>query len=208
MSAQPQPISESKFFATEEEYLATERQAEFKHEYFGGEVVAMAGAGFAHNLITGNLVTSLNVALRDRDCTVQVSDLRLQVSDAGTYTYPDVSVVCGLPEFRPDAHLDTLLNPSLLIEVNSKSTEKKDRGSKFMFYRKIPSLQYYLLVASKAVEVVLYTRSENEKWLLEVFTDPAAVIPLPLLNLELPLTEVYRKVTFPTSTSELAEELV
>ncbi len=205
MSAQPQPVPNSKFFATEEEYLAAERQAEFKHEYFGGEVVSMAGASDAHNLITANLITTFNIALRDRDCTVRASDMRLQVSEAGTYTYPDVSVVCGPPEFRPDAHLDTLLNPSLLIEVNSKSTEKKDRGSKFMFYRKIPSLQYYLLVASKAVEVVLYTRSENEKWLLEVFTDPTSVVPLPLLNLELPLAEVYRKVSFPALEIESAE---
>lgn len=194
MSAQPQPATEAKPYVSEEEYLAVERQAERKHEYFQGEIVAMAGASFAHNLITGNLITAFNNALRDRDCTAQASDLRLQVSEAGTYTYPDVSVVCGEPEFRPDAYLDTLLNPTLLVEVSSKSTEDDDRRSKFMHYRRIPSLHYYLLVSSKVMEAVVYTRSEGEKWQLEVFAGPNAAIPLPRLNLELPLAEVYRKV--------------
>ncbi|UYZ64311.1 Uma2 family endonuclease [Hymenobacter weizhouensis] len=201
MSAQPQPLLDTKTFATDEEYLAAERQAEFKHEYYQGEVVAMAGASNEHNLITGNLITTLNVALRDRDCTVRASDMRLQTTAAGLYSYPDVSVVCGLPEFRPDAYLDTLLNPSLLVEVTSKSTEQLDRRNKFMLYRLIPSLQYYLLVSSKQPEVVVYARDEGEKWLLEIFSNLAVSIPLPLLDIELPLTEVYRKVTFPPDTS-------
>jgi Uma2 family endonuclease len=195
MSAQPQSsFFPAKQFVTPEEYLTAEREAEFKHEYYQGEVHAMAGASNEHTLITGNLVTILNISLRDRDCTVRASDMRLQTSAAGLYSYPDVSVVCGPPEFRPDAHLDTLLNPMLLIEVISKSTGKHDRGSKFLYYRSIPSLKYYVLVESKETEVSVYTRAEGEKWIFEAFNEPDAVVPLPLLQLELPLAEVYRKV--------------
>ena len=203
MSAQPKSYSPT--YVSPEEYLAVEREAEFKHEYYQGEIVAMAGASNEHNLITGNLITALNIALRDRDCTVRASDMRLQTTAAGLYSYPDVSVVCGPPELRPDAHLDTLLNPSLLVEVMSKSTEQHDRRDKFMLYRLIPSLRYYLLVSSKRPEVVVYSRIEDEKWQVEVFTDMAATIPLPLLHLELPLAEVYRKVTFPPPAPEPAQ---
>lgn len=201
MPDQPQPYSPTKPFVTPEEYLAVERNAEFKHEYHRGAVTAMAGASNEHTLIVSNLVINLGNQIRDRDCTVRASDMRLQVSAAGLYTYPDVSVVCGTAEFRPDAYLDTLLNPTLLIEVGSKSTKKNDQGSKFIFYHTIPSLQYYLLVDSREMEVAVYSRSEGEKWQFEAFTGLAAVAPLPRLNLELPLAEVYRKVTFPANSS-------
>ncbi|MEJ7664634.1 MAG: Uma2 family endonuclease [Hymenobacter sp.] len=114
MSAAPQlaftPVSP-------EEYLAAERTASFKSEYYQGQVYAMAGASDAHNLVNLNAGTALNIALRERDCTVRVSDMRLQVKDNGLYTYPDLSVVCGPPKFAPDKYLDTLLNPVVLAEV-------------------------------------------------------------------------------------------
>ena len=201
MSAQPQSSpSPIKPCVTPEEYLAVEREAEFKHEYYQDEVYAMAGASNGHTLIISNLVITIGNQIRDRDCIVRASDMRLQTSAAGLYSYPDVSVVCGTSEFHSDAHLDTLLNPMVLIEVISKSTGKNDRGSKFTFYRSIPSLQYYLLVETKEMEVLVYTRMEAEKWMFEAFVGPAAVVPLPLLPLELSLAEVYRKVPLPNAT--------
>ncbi len=190
MSAQPYPASP----ITPEAYLAAERQADFKSEYYQGRVTAMAGASNEHNLIVANLIIELGTKLRERDCTVRASDMRLQVSSAGLYTYPDVSVVCGPPEFRPDADLDTLLNPTLLVEVISKSTAQHDRGNKFLFYRSISSLQYYLLVEPQAAEVAVYTRQDNESWLFQAYEGLHQYIPLPALNLRLALSEIYRKV--------------
>lgn len=121
MSAQPQPS-----IPPEEDYLASEREASYKSEYFYGEVVAMAGASNEY-IVVANLITALNLQLRNRDCSVRASGMRLLVVNSGLYTYPDIAVVCGPPQFRPDAELDTLLNPTLLIEVLPESTAKHDR---------------------------------------------------------------------------------
>ncbi|MDO7873860.1 Uma2 family endonuclease [Hymenobacter sp. ASUV-10] len=198
MSAQPN----YRHYITEEEYLAAERQAEFKSEYLNGEVFAMAGASYEHNLITGNLVTSLNNRLGDRNCTVQANDMRLQVSEAGLYTYPDVSVVCGEPQFRDKAYLDTLLNPVVLVEVMSRSTKGFDRAGKLQFYRSIPSLRHYLLVASNAVNVMSYSRLEDDIWRIADYTGLTDLIPLTALDLELPVAEIYRKVPLPERSAQ------
>jgi Uma2 family endonuclease len=129
-----------------DEYLAFEREAECKHEYWHGEVFAMAGASREHNLLVSNLVHLLVGALQDRPCEVYPSDMRVSAASAKVFTYPDVSVVCSGPNFADDAQ-DTLLNPVVIIEVLSDSTEAYDRGKKFEYYRTIPSLQHYLLVA-------------------------------------------------------------
>jgi Uma2 family endonuclease len=131
---------------TPEEYLAIERDSAEKHEYVAGEVVAMAGASRRHNLIQTDTGTSLNVQLRDRPCEVYPSDMRVKVSTLGIYTYPDITVVCGEPDLE-DAEQDTLLNPTVIIEVLSPATERYDRGLKFHRYQLIPSLRDYLLIA-------------------------------------------------------------
>ncbi len=130
---------------TPAEYLAWERAAPDKHEFLGGEIFAMAGASFAHNKIVGNIVGELRDALRDRPCDVTPSDLRVKIPAVGLYTYPDAVVVCGEPQFEDDK-LDTLLNPTVIVEVLSDSTEAYDRGKKFRYYRTIPSLRDYVLV--------------------------------------------------------------
>src|SRR5579859_1008842 len=184
---------------TPEEYLAHERQAAYKSEYLAGQIVAMSGVSWEHSLITGNLLTVLHGQLRDRPCTVHASDLRVKVRAHGMYTYPDLVVVCGAPQFE-DAHVDTLLNPTIIVEVLSPSTEAYDRGAKFGYYRALPSLQEYLLVAQDQMLLEHYRRADAS-WVLTATTDSAAVVRLPAIGCDLPLAEVYRKVNWPATNA-------
>src|SRR5258708_7680372 len=127
---------------TVERYLAFERESDLRHEYLNREIFALAGASLRHNLIAANTLASLHSQLRKRECTVYPSDMRLKVSRTGLYTYPDLSVVCGTPQLEDD-HQDTLLNPTLIIEVLSPSTESYDRGKKFQHYRTVETLPNY-----------------------------------------------------------------
>ena len=149
---------------TSEEYLAMERASPEKHELFGGEVFAMAGANNAHNLIVSNTIIALGTTLRGK-CFVYPSDMRIHVPATRLYTYPDVSVVCGKPEFADEME-DMILNPVVLVEVLSPSTESYDRGKKFESYRSIPSFLDYLLVAQDRVLVEHYRRQPGRGWLL------------------------------------------
>lgn len=178
---------------TPAEYLALEREAEIKSEYLDGEIFAMAGASRRHNLISLNIAGELRDRLRDRPCEVYAHDMRLKVRSTGLYTYPDVVTVCGEPEFE-DAEVDTLLNPTLVVEVLSKSTENYDRGAKFEHYRTIPSLQAVLLVAQDAVHVVHYARQADGIWLLTETRDLEDRLELPALGCEMPITEIYARV--------------
>ncbi|MEZ6119604.1 MAG: Uma2 family endonuclease [Pirellulaceae bacterium] len=180
---------------TESEYLAMERQAEFKSEFYRGEMFAMTGASRPHNLIVGNAIASLHQQLLDRDCEVYPSDMRVKVSSCGLYTYPDVSVACQQPRFE-DGEFDTLLNPVCIAEVLSKSTESYDRGAKFEMYRQLPSLQAYLLIAQDRIHVELFQRQSSEHWLLTEFNDPSDVISLDALNVNLGVASLYLKVDF------------
>jgi Uma2 family endonuclease len=185
--------SQAKTRLTVEEYLALERQASCKSEYFNGEVFAMSGASRRHNLISLNIGAELRAHLQQRPCEVYTSDMRVKISRTGLYTYPDVVVVCGDPTFE-DAEVDTLLNPLLLVEVLSKSTEDYDRGGKFEHYRTLPSLHEYLLVAC---HVVHYTRQPDNTWLLAETSEITDQIHLPSVDCSLALSEVYAKVRFP-----------
>lgn len=180
---------------SEQEYLAFERASEIKHEYFAGELFAMSGASEAHNLISGNVVTNLNIQLRNRQCLVYPSDMRVRVSATGLYTYPDISVACGKPQFADD-QFDTLLNPALLVEVLSPSTERYDRGRKFQDYRLLPSLQEYLLIAQDAPRIEHYLRQPDESWRLTDTQGLESSLVLPTLGCTLALAEIYLKVTF------------
>src|SRR5579864_7307375 len=188
MSTQP------KTFLTPEQYLEIERKAEFKSEYYQGEMFAMAGARSDHNLIVGNLVAFLHPQLRPRPCLTYSSDQRVRVSATGLYTYPDVIVVCGEPQFV-DEELDTLTNPTLIIEVLSPSTEAYDRGRKFEHYRSLPSLREYLLVASERIHLDLFKRQSDEEWLLTAAGRPEDTIELSSVACKLTLAEIYLKTT-------------
>jgi Uma2 family endonuclease len=178
---------------TEEEYLARERASDTKHEYVNGELVAMAGASPEHNLVAGNIAGTLGDRLRDRPCVVFPSDQRLHVAATGIYAYPDVMVVCGRPERAP---LDraTIVNPVVIFEVLSDSTEAFDRGAKFAHYRHLPSLREYVLVAIESRRVEHYRRLEGGQWLLSEAEGMTGVLALPALGVDLPLAETFAKL--------------
>ncbi|MFD1467486.1 Uma2 family endonuclease [Hymenobacter caeli] len=176
------------------DYLRLERQAELKHEYFEGEIRAMAGASFAHNRICANLTIAIGTQLRNSSCTPVGSDQRLQILSGSAYVYPDLTVVCGPPVFNEDKKPDTLLNPTLLVEVLSPSTANNDRGEKFMYYRQIPSLRQYLLLDSERVHAELYTLDELGRWVLTETRDLAAVLDLGPIGCRLALADAYADV--------------
>ncbi len=178
------------------DYLRLERAAEFKHEYFQGEIRAMAGASFAHNRICANLTGELHGQLRGKECSAVGSDQRLQILSGSAYVYPDLTVVCGPPLFNEDKKPDTLLNPTLLVEVLSASTANNDRGEKFMFYRQLPSLRQYLMLDSESVHAELYSLDELSRWVLTETRDRAAVLDLGSIGCRVPLAEVYHGVAF------------
>jgi Uma2 family endonuclease len=180
---------------SEQEYLALERVSDIKHEFFQGEIFAMAGGTPYHSLIAANLITALNRALQDRGCFVFTADLRVKVEATGLQTYPDVPVVCGTPEFTAEQP-KALLNPTLIAEVLSESTEAYDRGTKFHHYRKIPSLTTYLLVSQDAPTVEQLIRQSEFNWEYRVATGLEAVIELPAFGVQLALKDVFAGVTF------------
>jgi Uma2 family endonuclease len=176
-----------------EEYLDAERRAECKSEYLDGKVYALSGASRKHNLIVVNLVGELRQQLRGRPCEVYPSDMRLRVSETGLYTYPDVSVVCGEPRLE-DRHADILLNPTVLIEVLSASTERYDRGRKAEHYRKIPSLEEYLLLSRTKARAERYRRQGEKDWLLTEIAGLDETVELASIGCRLALREVYDRV--------------
>jgi Uma2 family endonuclease len=180
---------------TPQEYLALEREAETKSEYYAGEVFALAGASPRHNLIAGNVLAALHAQLKGRDCTVYPSDLRVKVPDIPYYTYPDVSVVCGDWQLE-DENQDNLLNPIVLVEVLSASTQRRDRGSKFESYRRIESLREYVLVAQERQRVEQYTKQPDGSWIFSETSSEVGVVKLTSIGCELAFTDIYEKVPF------------
>ncbi len=185
-----------KTLLTPEQYLQIERAAEFKSEYHEGEMFAMAGAREAHNLVVTNVVRELANQLRQRPCRVYSSDMRVRVSLSGLYTYPDVVAVCGEPQFTDDQR-DTLLNPILLVEALSPSTEAYDRGRKFEHYKTMNSLREYLLLATDRVHGDLYTRQPDGRWLLTSVSRMEESLTLDCVDAHLLMADIYEKVEFP-----------
>ncbi|HEY0320270.1 MAG TPA: Uma2 family endonuclease [Pyrinomonadaceae bacterium] len=185
--------SNPKTFLTEDEYLAVERQAEFRSEYLAGEVFAMVGASRRHNRIVTNLVSALDNQLRARPCNVYSNDMRVKVQSTGLFTYPDVVVTWGEEKFADGAH-DTLLNPLVIIEVLSDSTEAYDRGKKFENYQSIESLKEYLLVSQNSQRIEQYIRQMGKSWMYSEAHESGETITLQSIECELKLEEVYLKV--------------
>ena len=179
-------------YLTPEEYLAFERKATIKHEYLAGEIVAMSGASFAHNFITGDIFGELRAQLRDGRCKAATSDMRVKVSKTGSYFYPDVVVFCGAPQ-AADSESDTLLNPTVITEVLSPSTEARDRREKFWHYQQLASLQEYILVSQDQVYVEHYLR-EGAHWLRTEFWALEDIMSLPSIACELGLHDIYNSV--------------
>ncbi len=184
---------------TPEQYLALERKAEFKSEYFDGFITAMSGVSREHNTIALNLGSEIRSQFKDRPCEVFVSDIRVCVARTGLYTYPDVAAVCGKSNWQDD-EVDTLLNPTMIVEVLSPSTESYDRGKKFGHYRRLETLREYVLVAQDEVRVERYTR-HGDDWVLTELNRLEDVLRLASIGCEVSLREIYAKVEFPGATA-------
>lgn len=182
-------------FKTPEEYLEAERKAETKSEYINGRIYAMAGASRAHNTLTVNVGGLLFGQLRGNPCQPFWQDMRVQINETGLYTYPDVIVACEPLQF--DEQEDTLLNPRVIIEVLSPTTEAYDRGEKFAHYRRRESLTDYILIAQDRMQIEHFHRQENGDWLLHVVEQPDEVLTMASINCQLVVSEVYERVTLP-----------
>lgn len=177
------------------EYLARERFAEYRSEYFQGEIFAMAGGSRRHARICDNLVARMLEKLRGGPCHPYSSSLRVKVEATGLTTYPDLSIVCGEEKFD-DQEKDTLLNPRLIFEVLSPSTERYDRGRKFNNYKQIPTLEEYLLISQTDPRVERITRQGDIGWVLAVTLGLDATVDFPTLGCSLSLAEIYEGVDF------------
>lgn len=191
--------SAAKKLMTAIEYLEFERNSLEKHEFYNGEIYAMAGAKERHNLIVSNLIINIGTKFKNKPCVVYPSDMRVVIDEYNHYTYPDVSLVCGEREFLDNKN-DCLLNPNVIIEVLSDSTEKYDRGKKFEDYRNLISLREYMLVSSEHKKIELFTKTTDGKWLFSENTLEGNIIPT--LDLTLLLSDIYDKVEFETLNSD------
>lgn len=178
---------------TPEEYLNIERNAEFKSEYYNGEMFALAGASYVHNRITRNISKALGLQLKGKDCEEFQSDLKIKEQISGLFTYPDVVVICGEPEFYDDEK-DVVVNPTVIMEVLSKSTETYDRGFKFELYRRIDTLKDYFMVSQDKISIEYYTRNDDDSWILKEYKDLNQSIEIKSTGCILELKDVYYKV--------------
>jgi Uma2 family endonuclease len=184
-----------KTFISAEEYFEIEEAAEYKSEYYHGEMFAMSGALVNHNLIVGNAFAGLHNLLRNSDCFVFPSDIRVELDKARHYAYPDVSVVCG--DIRcADGRKDTIVNPVLIIEVLSESTQEYDRGLKFKAYQNIPSLKEYILIDQYSCSVEHFFKDESGRWIAEKLDNPEDTLKLRSVDAEVSLRAIYHRVKF------------
>ncbi len=183
---------------TPEEYRSIEETAEERHEYRNGEIVTMPGGSEVHSAIASNLLIYLGFLLRDTNFRFYNGDLRIWIPSFNNGTYPDVLAIDGEPQFNGD-RTDEILNPRLIIEVLSPSTEAYDRGEKFRKYRSLPSFCEYLLVSQVEPYIEQYyniNRDSNDRWQWQVYDSIEKSIVLHSLNIEVPLTEIYRRIKF------------
>lgn len=180
---------------TPQQYLELEQSSEVKHEWVNGELFAMAGASVAHNRLCFNLAVSLGSTLSGSPCRGYTSDQRVRIPSTGLYTYPDLTFVCGEAEYDPYS-AETLINPTLLVEVLSPSTEAWDRGGKFAHYRRLPSLREFLLVAQDRLCVEHYLR-QGDTWVLTAHSEPDAVLTLVSWDAHVRIATVYSGVDLP-----------
>ncbi|HSU15029.1 Uma2 family endonuclease [Longimicrobium sp.] len=179
---------------TPDEYLRLERSAGHRSEFVNGRIYAMGGASHAHNLIVFNLAREIGAQLRGRPCEAYVNDMRVKVRQTGIYAYPDLVALCEEPRFE-DGDFDTLLNPTVIIEVLSESTEKYDRGEKFAHYRRLDSLREYILVSQDRQRAEKYVR-DGEGWVLTEVSGAEASLTIETLGCTIALAEIYERVEF------------
>lgn len=178
-----------------EEYLALEQAAENKSEFYNGEIFAMAGTSINHNQIILNISSHCHQAQELHKCRVFVNDLRLWIEYEQFFTYPDLMILCDKPQFYPDRN-DTVINPGIIIEVLSKSTEAYDRGKKFQFYRSIPTFQEYILVDQYSVHIDQFYLDSEKKWSFTDYNTSNDILKFSKINFELSLEKIYHLVDF------------
>jgi Uma2 family endonuclease len=184
------------YHTSPQEYLACERAAEYKHEYYEGEVRAMAGASMAHNYIVANVITEVGHLLKGNGCAILPSDMRTCTPEETAYMYPDAVIICGAPE-TVDNRFDTLKNPVAIFEVLSPSTSNHDRTKKFQFYQQIPSFREYILIDSMTPFVEVRRRQQMNVWHSEAITDPGGYFFISSIRHGVLMEEIYRNVQFP-----------
>jgi Uma2 family endonuclease len=189
------PLPETSRRLTEAEYLEIERAAEFRSEFYQGEMFAMTGASPQHTLITANVIGEFRHRLKGSQCRVHTPDLRIKIEATGLCTYPDVAIICGPLQFAQGTK-DTVVNPTVLVEVLSESTEAYDRGRKFEHYRQIPSLREYLLIRQTEPRVEQFIRQADGRWLLNESSGMDKNLDLPSLAITVPLAEIFAEVDF------------
>ena len=188
------PLQEKNIISPEE-YLTLERESSEKSEYFDGEMFAMAGASREHNQISSNIVRLLGNDLLEKPCSVFSSDMKVKVSAIKKYTYPDIVVVCGDEQYE-DENRDVLLNPLVIIEILSDSTEAYDRGDKFLHYQLIDSFSEYILISQYFCKVEKFSRQRDDTWIYSKYINIKESVSIELLKSKLLLSEIYRKVNF------------
>ncbi|MGE3802273.1 MAG: Uma2 family endonuclease [Candidatus Kapaibacterium sp.] len=188
-------MTQPKLQITSEEYLAAERKAEHRHEYYNGEIFAMAGASRTHNRIVSNLMVGFGSKIKGGRCEIYANDLRVRIEEMRSFVYPDIVITCGDEEYLDD-EFDTLLNPVVIIEVLSESTAQHDMTTKFSAYRRIPSLQEYLMVAQERVKIEHFARQTEELWTYRAYEELGLTIRLESVGVELSVEDVYAKVNF------------
>lgn len=180
---------------TEEEYLEMERASDVKHEYYQGEIFAMAGAGTSHNVIFSNVFVRAGIQLLNKPCRPYGSDMRINIPENTLYTYPDISIICGDP-ITKDEKKDTALLPTIIIEILSKSTRDYDLGTKFELYRDIPTLKEYILIDSENIGVKTFRINEHNHWELEEFKSLQEIVMIPTVGVSLAMQDIYNGVSF------------
>ena len=190
MAASPQPT------LSPADYLAIDRASKTRHEYADGLMVAMSGGSSRHSVLIASLARLLGNALADGNCAVSVTELRLQVAQGAAYLFPDLMVICGGFQYS-DGPKDTLTNPTVIVEVLSDSTERWDRVGKFTQYRRVNGLREYVLVSQDEMLVEWYTRRDNDDWVYRQAAGPDAICHLEQLAVDIPVANLYRKITFP-----------
>jgi Uma2 family endonuclease len=178
-----------------EEYLAREETAEYRSEYRNGEIVPMTGGSINHNQIIVNLIIALSSALREQNYRVYTSDLRLWIPRYREYTYPDILIIKDEAIFQ-EGRNDTVLNPSIIFEVLSKSTSSRDRGDKFTYYRSIPEFQEYILIDQYQIHIEQFSKTAEGNWLLKESDDEEGTLTLVSTNSQIPHRQIYERVEF------------
>ena len=187
-------------YMTVEEYLAMEDASTEKHEFFGGEVFAMAGATFPHIQIASNAQGEIWQFLKNKSCRIYGSDLKVHVKTEAGFVYPDLTIVCNSPQFL-EGRSDVVTNPSVIIEVVSFHTESYDRGKKFMLYRQLPSLKEYILISSLEMRFEKFTKVADNEWTLREFTSAEDVVTIDAIGYQASLADFYREVVFEERTN-------